>query len=162
MEGLVYGWRIYIDIQKKLKTPSVKVKKEITGEIDKIVRKYKKETGNDGIDSSTSNDINTLVSSLRSLMSSKVGILRESTGLNEAKEFIDSHIGKKSLYDSKDKDILEFINMLAVAHLIIRAASIREESRGTHLRSDFPDKDDKKWKKHIILKKDKVSFRKAD
>ena len=62
----------------------------------------------------------------------------------------------------KDKDMLEFANMLAVAGLIIRAASIREESRGTHLRSDFPDKDDKKWKKHIILKKDKVSFKKVD
>ena len=48
--------------------------------------------------------------------------------------------------------------MLAVASLIIKAASLREESRGTHQRNDFPEKDDKNWKKHIILKHDEVYF----
>ncbi|HAJ95001.1 MAG TPA: fumarate reductase/succinate dehydrogenase flavoprotein subunit, partial [Actinobacteria bacterium] len=79
-----------------------------------------------------------------------------------AKEFIDFHIGNQNLYNRKDKDFLEFANMLAVAGLIIKAAAIREESRGTHLRSDFPEKDDKSWKKHIILKKDKISFKKVE
>jgi L-aspartate oxidase len=95
-------------------------------------------------------------------MSSEVGILRDSQGLEEAKEFVDFHIGNHGLYDCMDKDILEFANMLTVAGLIIKSASIRKESRGTHLRSDFPDRDDKKWKKHIILKKDKVSYKKVD
>ena len=94
-------------------------------------------------------------------MSSKVGILRDRPGLKEAKEFVDFHIANSGLYDCMNKDILEFANMLAVAGLIIKAATIREESRGTHLRSDFPDRDDKKWKKHIILKKDKVSYKKV-
>ncbi len=49
--------------------------------------------------------------------------------------------------------------MLTVASLIVKSAAIREESRGTHLRLDFPDKDDKNWKKHIILKEDEVSFK---
>jgi succinate dehydrogenase/fumarate reductase flavoprotein subunit len=96
------------------------------------------------------------------MMSRKVGILRDRTGLEEAREFIQFHIGNKNLYNRADKDIVEFANMLTVANLIVKSAAIREESRGTHLRFDFPDKDDKNWKKHIILKKDKVSFKNAD
>ena len=95
-------------------------------------------------------------------MSGKVGILRDKSGLEEAREFVEFHIGDENLYDRNDKDILEFANMLTVASLIVKAAGIREESRGTHLRFDFPDKDDKKWKKHIILKKDRVDFKKVD
>jgi len=48
--------------------------------------------------------------------------------------------------------------MLTVAKLIVKAASLREESRGTHQRNDFTEKDDRNWKKHIILKKDKFYF----
>jgi L-aspartate oxidase len=33
--------------------------------------------------------------------------------------------------------------------LIARAALRREESRGGHFRSDFPDRDDIKWQKHV-------------
>ena len=150
------------DIQKKLKNPCEKTKKEVTREIDKIIRNHKKKIADDEKGPSTNIDINALISSLRNLMSTKVGILRDSKGLNEAKEFIDYHISDQGLYGIKDKDILEFANMLTVAYLIIKAASIREESRGTHLRSDFPDKDDKKWKKHIILKRGKASFKKVD
>jgi succinate dehydrogenase/fumarate reductase flavoprotein subunit len=48
--------------------------------------------------------------------------------------------------------------MLTVASLIIKAAALRTESRGTHLRNDFPVRDDKNWKKHIILKNDSIDF----
>ena len=64
-----------------------------------------------------------------------------------------------SLYGHNDKNLLEYANMLIVAGLIVKAASIREESRGTHLRNDYPEKDDKIWKKHIILKQDEVYFK---
>jgi len=33
--------------------------------------------------------------------------------------------------------------------LIARAAVRRQESRGGHFRSDFPDRDDIKWQKHV-------------
>jgi len=160
MEGLIYGWRIYQDITIKLRTPSAKRKKEIIKGINGIIKKSK-EYGEKKVTATTSLNVNTLTLSLRSIMSSKVGILRDRPGLKEAKEFVDFHIANSGLYDCMNKDILEFANMLAVAGLIIKAATIREESRGTHLRSDFPDRDDKKWKKHIILKKDKVSYKKV-
>ncbi len=161
MEGLVYGWRIHQDIDKRLKNPSARDKRSVLSAIDRLVEKGGKNTDR-GLSSGQGVNTGTLISSLRSLMSREVGILRDSQGLEEAREFVDFHMGNQSLYDCVDKDVLEFANMLTVADLIVKAASIREESRGTHMRSDFPERDDKKWKKHIILKDGRVSYRKAD
>jgi L-aspartate oxidase len=41
-------------------------------------------------------------------------------------------------------------NLLTVARLIARAALRREESRGGHFRSDFPRRDDARWKVHLV------------
>jgi L-aspartate oxidase len=46
----------------------------------------------------------------------------------------------------------ELQNMLVVSRLVIVAASQREESRGVHLRSDFPDQDDKCWRRHLTFR----------
>ncbi|MDZ7760529.1 MAG: hypothetical protein U5L00_09770 [Desulfovermiculus sp.] len=44
---------------------------------------------------------------------------------------------------------LELANMMLVAETIIRAALVREESRGSHYRNDYPDMD-QSWNKHIF------------
>jgi L-aspartate oxidase len=41
-------------------------------------------------------------------------------------------------------------NLTTVATLIARAALRREESRGGHFREDFPERDDRRWKIHIV------------
>ena len=43
----------------------------------------------------------------------------------------------------------ELQNMLTVSRLIIDAALRREETRGVHLRTDFPDRDDAHWRRRI-------------
>ena len=43
----------------------------------------------------------------------------------------------------------ELQNLLTIARLMIDAALAREESRGVHYRSDFPDRDDAHWQRHI-------------
>jgi len=162
MEGLVYGWKIYQDIEDRLKSKTAKKEKQVLLGVENIIRESTGISDANKVSGGTKLDILTLVSSLRNMMSRKVGILRNKSGLEEAMEFVQFHIGNKNLYNRADKDIVEFANMLTVASLIVKSAAIREESRGTHLRFDFPDKDDKNWKKHIILKKDKVSFKNAD
>jgi L-aspartate oxidase len=43
----------------------------------------------------------------------------------------------------------ELQNLLTVARLMIGSALEREESRGTHYRRDFPERDDEHWRRHV-------------
>jgi fumarate reductase (CoM/CoB) subunit A len=46
---------------------------------------------------------------------------------------------------------LEHRNLLDVAEVIARAATLRTESRGSHFRSDFPERDDARWLTNIMV-----------
>ncbi len=159
IEGLVYGWKIYKDIEKKLKN-TIKIDESKLNEgIKNIMDRAGNEEINAGKTGSNKYEISDLTLQLRKIMTKKVGILRDAEGLKEAEVFINLYLRDKSFYNKKDKNTLEFLNMLTVANLIIKAAGLREESRGAHQRNDFPEKDDKEWKKHIILRKDKTYFK---
>ena len=43
----------------------------------------------------------------------------------------------------------EATNLLTVASAVVAAAMRREETRGSHWRSDFPDRDDQHWRGHL-------------
>lgn len=159
MEGLVYGWKIYKDIEKKLEQKNPEDENKAIECINKFLDEAKIKKSKAGKFNDNKLDIKTFISDLKNIMTKKVGILRDAQSLKEAGEFVDFHINSGYLYNKRDKNILEFANMLTVASLIIKAASLREESRGTHQRNDFPYKDDKNWKKHIILKQNKVYFK---
>jgi succinate dehydrogenase/fumarate reductase flavoprotein subunit len=45
----------------------------------------------------------------------------------------------------------EHRNLLDVAEAIIRAASLRTESRGSHYRGDFPARDDASWLTNVLI-----------
>lgn len=97
-------------------------------------------------------DVEDARNSLKSLMWRFVGIERSEMSLKEALkkiEFWNSYILTKEFTNSAG---WELQNMLTLAVLISRAALKRTESRGAHYRLDFPQTDDKHWKKHIQLK----------
>jgi len=48
-----------------------------------------------------------------------------------------------------DPEGWELQNMLTVASLMVEAALARSESRGVHLRTDFPQTDDANWRRHL-------------
>jgi L-aspartate oxidase len=77
-------------------------------------------------------------SSLRSAMWRNVGIVRTGNRLADALDMI--HFWCRYSLDKIFDDLggWEIQNMLACAALVTAAASSREESRGTHARTDFP------------------------
>ncbi|MCM8818776.1 MAG: L-aspartate oxidase [Candidatus Omnitrophica bacterium] len=97
--------------------------------------------------------------SIRSLMWKNVGIEREKEtleyALNKLKEWNKYAFCKE--FD--DKNGFESLNMLIIATLMAESAILREETRGTHFRKDYPYQDDKNWKKHIIVSKKGVEIR---
>jgi L-aspartate oxidase len=89
--------------------------------------------------------------SLRALMWRNVGILRKDQPLKEAQEIIKfwQRYVMDKVFDGPPG--WECQNMLTVCLLMARAAELRQESRGVHFRSDFPNTDDKNFKKHIEI-----------
>jgi len=53
-------------------------------------------------------------------------------------------------YNPSLSTYLELGNMLDVAQVIVASALARQESRGAHYRTDFPDRDDTNWLRHTI------------
>ena len=53
------------------------------------------------------------------------------------------------------REALELRNLLQVAHLAALAAREREESRGVHMREDFPVVDNACWRRHIVMRRRK-------
>ncbi|MBN2582717.1 MAG: FAD-binding protein, partial [Planctomycetes bacterium] len=96
-------------------------------------------------------DVADVQNSLRAVMWRNVGIERDAHHLGETEEIIEfwqSYVLDKE-FDGPQGWQLQ--NMLTLARLMARAASRREESRGTHFRRDFPERDDAHWQKHIDL-----------
>ncbi len=52
------------------------------------------------------------------------------------------------------KEEFEFANMLTCSLLITQAALARKESRGAHYRSDYPERDDLFWRKHLLQQRE--------
>jgi L-aspartate oxidase len=90
-------------------------------------------------------DVADLTASLRSLMVRKMGIVRDRGRLLEAKEDLRFWCRYALSREFDGKAGWELQNLLTVARLMIAAALARDESRGTHFRSDFPARDDARW-----------------
>ncbi len=90
-------------------------------------------------------DVTDLTNSLRALMVRKMGIVRDRGRLDEATRDVSFWCKYVLAREFDDRAGWELQNLLTVARLMIDAAVRREESRGTHFRSDFPNRDDSAW-----------------
>ncbi len=90
-------------------------------------------------------DVADLTNALRALMVRKMGIVRDRGRLTEAEHDVEFWCRYVLVREFDTKAGWELQNLLTVARLMIAAALAREESRGTHYRSDFPTRDDARW-----------------
>ena len=102
--------------------------------------------------SSQCDDAGDLLQTLQEVMWQKAGLLRDASGLRQAKTVLKGICTQ--LPAGADRPSLELRNLHAVSELIVRSALAREESRGAHYRNDYPDRDDANFQKHSLLRKD--------
>ena len=88
---------------------------------------------------------------IKSAMWSGVGIIRSSDSITQAINKLERASEQLDLTPISVGE-LELFNLLDVSRLIARAALERRESRGAHFRSDFPERDDKNWDRHLIYR----------
>ena len=101
-----------------------------------------------------------LLNDLKVVMSEKAGIFRTKKQLEEALERIRgiredygrAFISGKCLrYSQAIVNLIEFGYMVDLTEVITLGALLREETRGSHYRLDFPKRDDAGWLKHTLV-----------
>ncbi|MET8578161.1 L-aspartate oxidase [Streptomyces sp. NPDC005012] len=95
-------------------------------------------------------------SAIQRVMTEGAGVLRSAESLRKAAEDLaELHAaaaegrGKKPVPGT---ETWETANLLLVARVLVEAARHREETRGCHWREDRPDRDDQRWRRHIVVR----------
>ncbi len=98
-------------------------------------------------------ELNYLKTELRKAMWNYVGIIRNERQMDLMLKKIKNLNTRLAAIGGNGVNtrFVELKNMVTIANLVTIAANAREESRGTHYRADYPNKDDKNWQKHIYL-----------
>lgn len=87
---------------------------------------------------------------LQSLMWEDVGIVREGHSLAWASAILSAW--RAELQGATDASSHDLAGLLTCARLVTEAALLREESRGAHYRTDFPEAREE-WRRHIVFRK---------
>ena len=80
-------------------------------------------------------------------MTDRVGVLRSADGLADARDRLAAMTERAT--DHVDQDAWEATNLLTISTAMCQAAALREETRGSHWRDDFPDRDDEHFAGHF-------------
>jgi L-aspartate oxidase len=97
-------------------------------------------------------DLADIRNSLNSLMWREVGVRRTAERLSYALETIEKWCRYVVVRQFSESSGWELQNLLTVARLVVRSALRREESRGVHLRTDYPECDDVNWRRHLTMR----------
>ena len=108
----------------------------------------------------TGQNVFQLLNRLKMVMSEKVGIFRNEQDLSAALEeihtlredFKSSYLRSPHLYYCQEfVTFSEFDSMLDIAEVITLGALTRLETRGSHFRTDFAQRNDQEWLKHTLM-----------
>ncbi len=135
LEGLVMGARAGLEAAKHAASPAARpagLRSTGTGSTEGFI------------------DVDDLRASLKAVMWREVGIQRSAGRLTGALGAVAAWEAFAHRVGNGAWSRLSLINMLGVARLATASALLREESRGTHSRRDFPTRDDDAWRVRIV------------
>jgi L-aspartate oxidase len=142
LEGLVFGARAGRKMRDELKAPPRNVRETPSAAA------YS--------DGPVPVPIETTIAQIQDLMWKQAGIVRTGRGLKQAitsLEELGAHLGR-----AHNRRGFEARNLYINGMLVARSALAREESRGAHYRTDFPDHNDAKFRKHSVVAGEKITF----
>ncbi|MFF9338848.1 MULTISPECIES: L-aspartate oxidase [unclassified Streptomyces] len=92
---------------------------------------------------------------IQRIMTRDAGVLRSAASLTAAADALealrqDAEEERKSAEPGVES--WETTNLLCVARVLVAAALAREETRGCHWREDRPDRDDERWRRHLVVR----------
>jgi L-aspartate oxidase len=140
LEGLVFGARAGKRMQGELRAGTGKK------------REPQAAYSNGPIEASTED----VIREIQDVMWQDVGIVRSASGLEGAVRRLEKISPR--LAHPRTRRGWEALNLCQAGLLVARCALAREESRGAHYRTDFPEHDDARFLKHSIVQKDAIRF----
>ena len=137
LEGLVFSDRVVRDLDRYI------------GRLGEDVRRLRFDLPEGA--TGAGSDVAAARRRLTDIMTDKVGVLRRGDDLRAALGELGALHSELRLGDKGEAEY-ELLNLLTLGTQIARCALLREESRGVHLRDDFPALDDERWRRHITLR----------
>jgi L-aspartate oxidase len=142
LEGLVYGARAGQAMRQESRSPRTKAAPELgvapgpgaaeeTAPLEEAIRH------------------------VQDLMWQDAGVVRSGAGLRRLIARLEPQCGSRQ---ESTRRLWEAHNLRQISLLIARSALAREESRGAHYRTDFPDHNDKKFLKHSVVRGNQIAF----
>ncbi len=99
---------------------------------------------------------------MKAIMTPHVGIFRKESDLLSAREKVRElkerikRVGLKQKTLAFNHELVQYLELEGMLHLcevIVEGALARKESRGSHFRLDYPDRDDEHWLRHTMASK---------
>ncbi len=85
---------------------------------------------------------------VQTVMWEDAGMIRSAESLEKARRQLAALAAAAG--EPHDRPSHELANLLLLSRILVHAATLREESRGAHCRSDFPD-ESANWRRHILF-----------
>lgn len=94
------------------------------------------------------------------------GVIRNSDGLRQLQQIVCAIQNELQTIKAPDRvifnqqliDLLQLEIMCETAQIVAASALLRQESRGHHFRSDFPQQNDKEWLRHTVIQQGEHEF----